>query len=95
MRQTQFYTTHLPVERSFGVIIVEVDPVEEQLLDDRVADVRVVSEDLEVGEDLEIVEQERVLRVHAGGESQHARHVIIHVVRVGLVTIVTRGYQIP
>ena len=51
----QFYTTHLSVERSFGVIIVKVDPVKEQLLDDRVVDVSVVSEDLEVGEDLEVV----------------------------------------
>ena len=80
----QFYTTHLSVERSFGVIIVKVDPVKEQLLNDRVVDVRVVSEDLEVGEDLEVVEQEGVLGVHPGGEGQHARHVIVHVVRVGL-----------
>ena len=84
-RPTQFYTTHLPVERSFGVIIVKVDPVEEQLFHDRVVHVRVVPEHLEAGEDLEVVKEVGVFCIKPSCDGEHARCVQEHVVGVGFL----------
>ena len=56
---------HLPVEGCARVIVVKVDPVKEQLLHDRVVDVGVVSENLEAGEDLEVMKEVRIVLLKA------------------------------
>ena len=50
---------------SARVIVVKVDPVKEQLLHDRVVDVGVVSENLEAGEDLEVMKEVRIVLLKA------------------------------
>ena len=47
----------LPVEGRARVVVVKVDPVKEQLLHDRVVHVSVVSENLEAGEHLEVINE--------------------------------------
>ena len=76
---------HLPVERHAGVVVVEVDPVQEQLPHDRVVHVGVVPEHLEAGEDLEVVEEVGVFCIKTSCDGEHARCVQEHVVGVGLL----------